>query len=224
MPKLGAYTYPYYDIRKIKEAVKGLAELGGKASLTALAQKLKMSEKGGAFTYLIAALVDYGVATRAKNEIALTELGSRIAKPLSEKDLNEALVEAFLNVPLFKRLYDKCGNKLPEDSDLMAYLIDITGQDRISVSKALPIVKRIYSSVINLLPPREKREEKEIPVQTQPSTPSLTTRMELPENVLARLILRDVGYVDIKDEDTYMIAEAYMRVLRKKLGMADKEL
>ena len=223
MPRLGTYTYPHYDLQKIRIAVKELAEMDGKASLTALAQKLRMSEKGGAFNYLVAALVDYGVATRSKNEIALTDLGKRIAKPLDDKDLNDALVEAFLNVPLFRRLYEKCGNKLPDDTDLMAYLIDITGQDRISVSKAAPTIRRIYSSIVNLLPPLEKKEEEVTPTQTQVTRVAPTIGAELPEGVLARFILKDVGYVDIKDKDTYSIVEAYMRVLKKKLGILDEE-
>lgn len=34
---------------------------------------------------------------------------------------------------------------------------------------------------------------------------------KLPEEVLARFILKDVGYVDIKDADTFGIAKAYFK-------------
>lgn len=45
----------------------------------------------------------------------------------------------------------------------------------------------------------------------------------LPEEALARFTLKDVGSVDIKDEDTFGLAKAFMKVLAKKLGIAEKE-
>lgn len=45
----------------------------------------------------------------------------------------------------------------------------------------------------------------------------------LPEEALARFTLKDVGYVDIKDKDTYLLAKAYLTLLSKKLGIADEE-
>jgi len=41
---------------------------------------------------------------------------------------------------------------------------------------------------------------------------------QLPETVLARLTLKDTGYVDIKNRDDLEIAEAYWKVLQKKLA------
>lgn len=43
----------------------------------------------------------------------------------------------------------------------------------------------------------------------------------LPEEALARFTLKGVGYVDIKDKDTFELAKAYMNVLSKRLGIAD---
>ena len=40
------------------------------------------------------------------------------------------------------------------------------------------------------------------------------------EGVLGRFTLKDVGYVDIKDADTYEIAELYLKVLAKKIGVS----
>ena len=159
VPRLGAYTYPAYDLTKIREAVKAIAELGGKTTLSALAQRIKMSEKGGAFMYLVAALSDYGVANRTKNLISLTELGEKIAKPIDEDELRRALTTAFFNVELFKKLYEKAGNTVPEDHVLMAYLLDITGQDRLTISKSLRAIKKIYSTAVNILPPKEIKVE-----------------------------------------------------------------
>lgn len=160
MPRLGTYTYPAYDLIKIREVVKAIAELGGRTTLSALAQRIRMSEKGGAFIYLVAALSDYGVISRAKNVIALTKLGEKIAKPINENELRRALATAFFNVELFKKLYEKAGNTVPEDHVLMAYLLDITGQDRLTISKSLRTIKKIYSTAVNILPPKETKIEK----------------------------------------------------------------
>lgn len=45
----------------------------------------------------------------------------------------------------------------------------------------------------------------------------------IPEEALARFTLKGVGSVDIKDEDTFGLAKAFMKVLAKKLGIAEKE-
>lgn len=45
----------------------------------------------------------------------------------------------------------------------------------------------------------------------------------LPEEVLARFTLKDVGYVDIKNKDTYLLAKAYLKLLSKRLGIVDEE-
>jgi len=45
----------------------------------------------------------------------------------------------------------------------------------------------------------------------------------LPEEVLGRFILKGIGYVDIKDEDTFRIARTYFKVLAKKLGITNEK-
>jgi hypothetical protein len=44
---------------------------------------------------------------------------------------------------------------------------------------------------------------------------------KLSEDVLARFTLKDVGYVDIKDKDTLELANAYFKLLSKKLGIPE---
>jgi len=44
----------------------------------------------------------------------------------------------------------------------------------------------------------------------------------LPGDVLARFELKGVGYVDVKDKDTYEIAKKYMKLLAKKLQIAEE--
>jgi hypothetical protein len=58
--------------------------------------------------------------------------------------------------------------------------------------------------------PRPHKEDEEESPQKQ-----------LPQEAIARLILRGTGHVDIKDKDDFEIAKAYWKVLSKKLGIAE---
>lgn len=46
---------------------------------------------------------------------------------------------------------------------------------------------------------------------------------KLSEDTLARFTLKDVGYVDIKDKDTFELAKAYLKLLSKKLEIPEEE-
>jgi len=46
---------------------------------------------------------------------------------------------------------------------------------------------------------------------------------QLPEGVLARIMLADTGYVDIKDRDDFEIAKAYWKTIMQKLGVTEKD-
>jgi hypothetical protein len=41
--------------------------------------------------------------------------------------------------------------------------------------------------------------------------------------VYGRFSLKGVGYVDIKDRETFELAKAYFKVLAKKLGIVEEE-
>ena len=42
---------------------------------------------------------------------------------------------------------------------------------------------------------------------------------ELPEGVIGRIIVKDVGYIDVKDKDTFKIAKMYLKFIARKLGI-----
>lgn len=54
----------------------------------------------------------------------------------------------------------------------------------------------------------------------EPKSPA-SKQDQLSEEVLARFTLKDVGSVDIKDEDTFGLAKAFFKVLAKKLGIPE---
>jgi hypothetical protein len=82
-----------------------------------VAKAIGLGAKGGNFYYIAAASRDYGftVGSRDTAEIALSELGRRAVYPPSDEAQAEALLDAFLNVDLFKKvLIHYGGNNLPE--------------------------------------------------------------------------------------------------------------
>ena len=54
-------------------------------------------------------------------------------------------------------------------------------------------------------------------------TQEISLKQQLPLEALARFILKDVGYVDIKDKGTFDLAKAYMKVLAKKIGLDEED-
>jgi hypothetical protein len=62
---------------------------------------------------------------------------------------------------------------------------------------------------------RPKKEKDKHEPRVEPSD-------RLSEGTLARLTLKDVGYVDVKDKDTFELAKAYLKLLSKKLGILEE--
>jgi DNA-binding transcriptional regulator YhcF (GntR family) len=45
----------------------------------------------------------------------------------------------------------------------------------------------------------------------------------VPAGAVGRVILKDVGYIDIIDKYTYELAQEFLRIIAKKLGIGDTE-
>lgn len=65
-------------------------------------------------------------------------------------------------------------------------------------------------------PSRARRKKRQKPTDDE------GIQEQLEKDVLARFTLKGTGYVDVKDKDTFAIAQAYMNVLSKKLGISKK--
>lgn len=73
--------------------------------------------KGPNFFYMTASARDYGitVGTRDTSKIELTELGKSLVYPKSQEEEGNAILSSFLNIDLFKKVYDYYqGGNLPE--------------------------------------------------------------------------------------------------------------
>jgi hypothetical protein len=99
--------FPYLSLDVAIEIVMAVHATGGQKSLIVqTAAHLDEKPNTGAFRNKLATARIFGLATYsiAAGSVALTPLGSRLTDPDQEKG---AKAEAFLNVPLYRRIYDQ---------------------------------------------------------------------------------------------------------------------
>jgi hypothetical protein len=94
------------------------------------------SAKSGAFLSRLSALKEYGLITTDKNNVAITELGTTITKPISETERADAIKKAFLLVGTFSDLFNSLegGEKLPKER-VVEYAVHNLGISRDSKDK-----------------------------------------------------------------------------------------
>ncbi len=121
LPKEGATSerqhstieFPYTDLDNAVEVAQGVHRGGGPScELEQLAAELDAEAKGGNFRLRVGGARLYGlVSTERGGRVALTDLGQQVIDPSRAK---QARVTAFLNVPLYQRVYDQFkGSLLP---------------------------------------------------------------------------------------------------------------
>lgn len=97
-------VFPYLSLDVAVEIVKAVHATGGQQSqMDQVAAHLDESPNGGAFRMKIVTSRIFGLVKYSTGTVSLTPLGSRITDPDQEK---AAKAEAFLHVPLYKRIYD----------------------------------------------------------------------------------------------------------------------
>jgi hypothetical protein len=114
----GKRNFPQHSIessKKIAEALKQF-NMGNPWRPRDLAEALAMGFSGG-FFYLTQSARDYGltIGTKESTKIELTDLGRSLVYPKSPEESRQAVLNAFLNVELFKKVYEYYqGANLPE--------------------------------------------------------------------------------------------------------------
>lgn len=117
--------FPAFDLEasiKVAEAIRNRG--GGRADRAHLATFLDYkTAKSGAFNARLAAARLFGVVEGHGNELSVTPLGERIVAPTYEADATAARVEAFLNVPMFRKAYEYFKDRqLPPNSGMRNHL------------------------------------------------------------------------------------------------------
>lgn len=105
-----AIQFPYSDMGDALNVAEGLLK-GGGVSLTRdqLAAAMGLAPRGGGFATKIATAKMFGVIDTSSGKYELTDLGFEIVDAGRQA---EAKIKAFLNVPLYKRIYDEFRGKL----------------------------------------------------------------------------------------------------------------
>ncbi len=117
-PPKSEYPFVWDDLDGAIKIVEVAQRCGGETDNASIAQRLGANPNNGAFRSKIGAARLYGFIGPKKGTITVTELGASALRPETR---GSAYVTAFLNVPLFARLYDlyKVGT-LPSPEDLEA--------------------------------------------------------------------------------------------------------
>src|SRR5260370_2529402 len=122
MAKLGQYDYPDYRISRVIDVVDKLCHppYKGGISREGLGDMLQISTEGGAFAALVASLKDYGLV-QGREQLSVTDLGKK-AVVGSTEEREGAKARAFLNVALFKELFERTGSTIPDGENFAILL------------------------------------------------------------------------------------------------------
>jgi len=154
--KIGSYSYPSIKFERALEITKKICDptFKGQISQSGLAQALDgMTETGGAFINLVGSLRDYGLV-QGKGTLTATELAKRIVAGTPEESSN-AKAESFLNVPLFKHIYQRIGINIPTEEPFSVLLGEITQEDKLKLPARSKIVLKSYMEGARYLKPLE---------------------------------------------------------------------
>jgi len=133
--------FPYNDLGDVEKLAQTLHEnRGGRARISELAAELgSSSASSGAFRLRLSAARMFGLIDMHRQQVTLTPLGHAIIDPAQAA---ASRVEAFLQVELYKRIYEVFSNtQLPGDSGLEARIREF-GVTPNQVSRARQVFAR----------------------------------------------------------------------------------
>jgi len=173
MGKIGTYDYPENSMSEMLEILKILGE--EKIQRTdLLANRLQHKDaKSGTFLNKLTSMSRYGLLKgqiRA-DTVTLSELAKKIIHYKDADEYNDAINEAIRNIKLFDLLYQRLGDKQPNDN-FWVDLVETTGVDRELAKKEEYKVSKIYKDALQYLKPVEKAQE---PRFEQPKPPESTS-------------------------------------------------
>lgn len=174
--------------------------------------------KSGAYIQKKADMRTFGLL-EPRGPVKVTELGRKVSYPKNTQEEQEGLIEAIRNVELWKLLYEKYtekGESIP--SDLWTDITDWTGIPPEQAQNMSEIIRKDYLEDIKYIKPVFELEK--VVEETEPE--KIDKKDAIPEGTVGRVILSGAGHIDVKDEATYTLAEAYLKVFADKLGIKKK--
>ena len=134
-------AFPYYDLNSVLSLPRAIHEnFGSRCSPDQLAAILNHENaRSGSFGLKTAAGQQFGLITRDKSNFAITHLGLSVLHKESEV---QAKIAAFLEVPLFKKVYERYkGLTLPGDLGLEMEMVEM-GVTHKSADRARQVFQR----------------------------------------------------------------------------------
>lgn len=144
MGKIGNYYIPDLTFSQSVELTKTIYQ-NSISSDESLATKLGHSTtNSGGFIKKLVTLRQLGLIKSGIKGIELTDLGTRIAKPLGDEE-EKAHNEMVSKVPLILELRKKLGSKTPNKEGMLLALIDITGVDRAKLDREVFKIQKLFN-------------------------------------------------------------------------------
>jgi hypothetical protein len=117
--------YPFFNLAKSVELAAAVQGPGGNVCTPEqLGGYLQYKNtNGGGFVARVAAAKTFGLIETNQNKYRITNRAQRILFPVRDSEKRQALVEAFLSVPTYRRIYDAHkGTTLPPEFGLQNYM------------------------------------------------------------------------------------------------------
>jgi hypothetical protein len=216
MPKAGRYEYPVYDVDLVLDKLRKFHETlrEDESTRSVLAETLGMSEKGGGFAHLVAAMEKYGLVETGEGKVVLTELGKTcLYGEGSERDAARA--KAVTGVELFREIHALYGAEAKEDQ-IRALLRQKAQLDPAEAQLTAPEVYKVYRKVGTYVREEGYAERRgETPMSFAPSK-----HQPNPTNSQALRIQYGDVYIQVPPDDDQAISLAiealqFMRERRK---------
>ena len=132
-------SFPYNDLDDAVDMARAVLHLGGTCETGQLAAHLQMTPTSGSFRLRLLATKSFGFVTYSQGRVSLTLLGSRVCDPQQER---LARAEAFLNIPLYKQLYERFKNVvLPPNPGIESVMVTM-GVIKKQADKARQVFQR----------------------------------------------------------------------------------
>jgi len=132
------------------------------------------------------------------------------------KNLEQALADDVINC--FRINYGLAPSTAKQGARIFVFLAQKAG-----ITLSQQITSKLEVILEGRKSKRKIKKQPEAPERKYESRGVEGLQERLPEEALARFILKNTGYVDIKDKDTFKIAESYLKILSKKLGITEEE-
>lgn len=137
----GPNRYPNFDLESCLAFARAVKDLGGNACTAEQIGGILgyKNVRAGGFISRVAATRQFGLIATVEGRYRTTQLAETIFYPITPEQKRQALSEAFLNVPLYRAIYEEYkGVRLPEAlglDNLLRTKFQIPGGDRTALAR-----------------------------------------------------------------------------------------